>query len=94
MKLNLQKIVQSLMEIGMTQYEIAEAIEVTQPTISHLYGGVWGNRQPAWKTAQRLIELAEKKGIRMDGSKDAKVHPRSRWKPKPPVPSKNRVLSK
>lgn len=93
MKLNLQKIVQSLIEIGLNQREIATEVGCSQPTVSHIYHNVWGNQQPNYKTATSFVRFAAKHGIREDGSKDSKVHKRGSWKAMPPPPSKNKVLS-
>ena len=89
---NLQKIVQSLMEIGLSQRKIADETGLTQPTISHIYHGVWGTKKPQFATAQAILSLAEKRGVRADGSKDSKVHPK-RYPAKPPQESHNKVLA-
>lgn len=89
---NFQKIIQSLMEIGMSQREIAEAAGVSQPTVSHIYQSVWSHKQPLYRTATAILTLAEKNGVRPDGSKDSKRHPRKSWTPMPPPPSKNKIV--
>lgn len=92
MKTDFQRVVQSLMEIGFSQRRIAREAGVTQPTISHIYKRVWSHREPKYVTGQAILALAEKNGIRPDGSKDPAVHPRGSWKRMPPPPSHNKVL--
>lgn len=91
-KTNFQRVVQSLMEVGLSQRQIARETGVTQPTISHIYQRVWSHREPKYETGAAILALAEKHGIRPDGSKDSKMHPRGSWKAMPPPPSHNKVL--
>lgn len=87
-----QKIVQSLMEIGLKQTKIADLIGCKQPTISHIYHDVWGTKQPSHRLAEPLLELAAKYGVRRNGSKDSKRWPRGSWTPLPPPPTANKVV--
>lgn len=91
-KVNLQRIVQSLIEVGFSQRRLAREVGLSQPTISHLYHAVWGTEKPSYDTAETLIKFAEKHGIRRDGSKDSKRWPRGSWTPNPPKESRNKVL--
>lgn len=56
MRMNWKTIIQDLIESGMTQYEIARELDLTQPMISDI---VTGKRTSdiRWAHGQRLIEL-------------------------------------
>lgn len=92
MKLNLQKVIQSLMEVGVTQRQIAKEAHCSQPMVSHIYHGVWGLQRANYTLVTNLLKVAKKHGIREDGSKVAAVHKRGSWTPMPPVPSKNKIV--
>jgi hypothetical protein len=69
MKTDLSKIVVALMESGLTQKQIADAIGCTQPNIHFIANKKSGAIQPTFRTAMGLIDLAAKHGITPTGTK-------------------------
>lgn len=65
--MDIQKIVKSLQDIGLTQREIAKAVDCSQPTISDIAAGQIGKVRPSHKVVSGLLGLAKVHDISDDG---------------------------
>ncbi|WP_332848690.1 helix-turn-helix domain-containing protein [Massilia sp. S19_KUP03_FR1] len=61
--MDIQHIVKSLIDSGMTQSEIAHEVQCSQPTISGIATGQVGKTRPSYKVVTGLKRLAESRQI-------------------------------
>ncbi|HGL5074113.1 TPA: helix-turn-helix domain-containing protein [Burkholderia multivorans] len=59
--MDLQFIALELKRLGMSQVEIARAVDCSQPTISEIQSGRIGKSRPSYRIASALMELYELK---------------------------------
>ncbi|RQZ31556.1 XRE family transcriptional regulator [Burkholderia sp. Bp9017] len=59
--MDLQFIALELKRLGMSQVEIARAVDCSQPTISEIQSGRIGKSRPSYHIASALIKLYEQK---------------------------------
>ncbi|KVE38191.1 helix-turn-helix domain-containing protein [Burkholderia sp. BDU5] len=59
--MDLQFIALELKRLGMSQVEIARAVDCSQPTISEIQSGRLGKRRPSYRLATSLLKLYEEK---------------------------------
>lgn len=61
--MDIQSIVKALVATGMTQVEIAKAVDCSQPTISGIASGRVGKTRPSHKVVTGIQRLAINRGI-------------------------------
>ena len=66
--MNIQNIVLQLQQAGLAQYQIANYVGCSQPTISDIATGKVGKVRPSYKVVDGLRLLASLKGISLDGT--------------------------